>query len=218
MKQIMIVSALCLMTVAAVAQNRVIHGQLTAYNEFPVMNVEVTSKKAKATTVTDTLGNFSLVCEEKDVVMIKPKVFRPVNKKVDADTDSLKINLVFIDTKKNRELAVNNGYVHETDLNYAVANLEAENNDYCKYTDIFKLIEAEFGGVTVENGQVLIRGGKTSFSAGSSYALIIVDGQPTQSIEWIRPCFVRSVRILKGPEAAIYGSRGGNGVVVITTK
>jgi len=218
MKQIMIVSVLCLMTVAAVAQNRVIHGQLTAYNEFPVMNVEVSSKKAKATTVTDTLGNFSLVCNEKDVVMIKPKVFRPVNKKVNADTDSLKINLVFIDTKKNRELAVDNGYVHETDLNYAVANLEAENNDYCKYTDIFKLIEAEFGGVTVENGQVLIRGGKTSFSAGSSYALIIVDGQPSQSIEWIRPCFVRSVRILKGTEAAIYGSRGGNGVVVITTK
>jgi TonB-dependent SusC/RagA subfamily outer membrane receptor len=214
----MIVSVLCLMTVAAVAQNRVIHGQLTAYNEFPVMNVEVSSKKAKATTVTDTLGNFSLVCNEKDVVMIKPKVFRPINKKVNADTDSLKINLVFIDTKKNRELAVDNGYVHETDLNYAVANLEAENNDYCKYTDIFKLIEAEFGGVTVENGQVLIRGGKTSFSAGSSYALIIVDGQPSQSIEWIRPCFVRSVRILKGTEAAIYGSRGGNGVVVITTK
>ena len=218
MKQIMIVSVLCLMTVAAVSQNRVIHGQLTAYNEFPVMNVEVSSKKAKATTVTDTLGNFSLVCNEKDVVMIKPKVFRSVNKKVNADTDSLKINLVFIDTKKNRELAVDNGYVHETDLNYAVANLEAENNDYCKYTDIFKLIEAEFGGVTVENGQVLIRGGKTSFSAGSSYALIIVDGQPSQSIEWIRPCFVRSVRILKGTEAAIYGSRGGNGVVVITTK
>ena len=165
MKQIMIVSVLCLLTVAAVAQNRVVHGQLTAYNEFPVMNVEISSKKAKATTVSDTLGNFSLVCEEKDVVMIKPKVFRPVNKKVDADTDSLNINLVFIDTQKNRQMAVDNGYVHEVDLNYAVANLEAENNDYCKYTDIFKLIEAEFGGVTVENGQVLIRGGKTSFSA-----------------------------------------------------
>lgn len=212
------VALLCLMTVTAIAQTRVVNGQLTAYNEFPVMNVEVSSKKAKATTVTDTLGNFSLVCEEKDVVMIKPKVFRPVNKKVDADTDSLKINLVFIDTKKNRQLAVDNGYVNEVDLNYAVANLQAENNDYCKYTDIFKLIEAEFGGVTVENGQVLIRGGKTSFSAGSSYALIIVDGQPSQSIEWIRPCFVRSVRILKDSEAAIYGSRGGNGVVVITTK
>jgi len=218
MKQIMIVSVLGLMTLTAMAQTRVVNGQLTAYNEFPVMNVEVSSKKAKATTVTDTLGNFSLVCKEKDVVMIKPKVFRPVSKKVNADTDSLKINLVFIDTKKNRQLAVDNGYVHETDLNYAVANLEAENNDYCKYTDIYKLIEAEFGGVTVENGQVLVRGGKNSFSSGSSYALIIVDGQPNQSIDWIRPCFVRAVRILKDTEAAIYGSRGGNGVVVITTK
>lgn len=218
MKQFIIVTAICLMAVTAAAQTRVVNGHLTAYNAFPVMNVEVSSKKAKATTMSDSLGNFSLVCLEKDVVMIKPKGFRPVNKKVEGETDTLKVNLVFIDTPKNRQLAIDNGFVHEVDLNYAVANLEAENNDYCKYTDIFMLIEAEFGGVTVENGQVLIRGGKTSFTAGSTYALIVVDGQPTQNIDWIRPCFVKSVNILKGSEAAIYGARGGNGVVVISTK
>ena len=218
MKQFLIVAAICLMTLAANAQNRVVNGHLTAYNAFPVMNVEITSKKAKATTVSDSLGNFSLVCLEKDVVMIKPKGFRPVNKKVAGETDSLKINLVFIDTPNNRKLAIDLGYVTEVNLNYAVSNLEAENNDYCKYTDIFRLIEAEFGGITVENGQVLVRGGKTSFSAGSSYALIIVDGHPNQNIDWIRPCNVKSVNILKGSEGAIYGARGGNGVVVISTK
>ena len=218
MKQFILVTAICLMAVTATAQTRVVTGHLTAYNSFPVMNVEVSSKKAKATTMSDSLGNFSLVCLEKDVVMIKPKGFRPVNKRVEGETDTLKINLVFVDTQKNRQLAIDNGYVHEVDLNYAVANLEAENNDYCKYTDIFMLIEAEFGGVTVENGQVLVRGGKTSFTAGSSYALIVVDGQPTQNIDWIRPCYVKSVNILKGSEGAIYGSRGGNGVVVISTK
>ncbi len=218
MKQFLIASAICLMTVAATAQTRVVHGNLTAYNAFPVMNVEVTSKKAKATTMSDSLGNFSIVCLEKDIVMIKPKVFRPVNKKVVGDTDTLNINLIFIDTKKNRQLALDYGYVTETDLNYAVANLEAENNDYCKYTDIFRLIEAEFGGVTVSNGRITIRGGKTSFTPGASYALIIVDGQPTQNIDWIRPCIVKSINILKGSDATIYGTRAGNGVVVISTK
>jgi TonB-dependent SusC/RagA subfamily outer membrane receptor len=182
------------------------------------MNVEVTSKKAKATTVSDSLGNFSLVCLEKDVVMIKPKVFRPVNKKVAGETDTLKINLIFVDTQKNRQMALDYGYVTEINLNYAVSNLEAENNDYCKYTDIFKLIEAEFGGITVSNGQVIVRGGKTSFTPGSSYALIIVDGHPNQDIGWLRPCNVKSIDILKGSEGTIYGSRGGNGVVVISTK
>lgn len=218
MKQLLIVTAVCLLSITATAQNTVINGTLTAYNSFPVMNVEVTSKKAKATTMTDSLGNFSLVCLEKDVVMIKPKGFRPVNKKVQRETDTLKINLVFIDNKKNRELAVNSGYMTETDLNYAVSNLEAENNDYCKYTDIFRLVEAEFGGVTVNNGQFIVRGGKTSFTAGASYALVVVDGHPTQNIDWIRPCIVKSIKILKGSDGAIYGARGGNGVVVISTK
>jgi TonB-dependent SusC/RagA subfamily outer membrane receptor len=137
---------------------------------------------------------------------------------VDADTDSLNINLVFIDTKKNRVAAIDNGFMREVDLNYAVANLEAENNDYCKYTDIFGLIEAEFGGVKVSNGRITVLGGNTSFTPGASYALIVLDGQPTQDIAWLRPCNVRSIRILKGSDATVYGTRGGNGVVVITTK
>lgn len=217
MKQVLIVAVIGLMTLAATAQTRVVNGQLTAYGEFPVMNVEVSSKKAKSTTMSDSLGNFSIVCMEKDVVLIKPKGFRPVNQKVQKESDTIKINLVFIDTQKNRQLAINSGYMTEVDLNYAASNLEAENNDYCKYTDIFRLIEAEFGGVEVQNGQIIIRGGKTSFS-GADQALIVVDGHENSNIAWIRPCNVKSINILKGSDGAIYGARGGNGVVVISTK
>jgi TonB-dependent SusC/RagA subfamily outer membrane receptor len=183
------------------------------------MNVEVTSKKAKATTTSDSLGNFSVVCLEKDVVMVKPKGFQAVNKKVNKEEDTLHINLVFIDTKKNREFAVNSGYLTETNLNYAVAHLEDENNDYCKYTDIYALLRAEGSGITVSNsGDITIRGGSNSLMSDASSALIIVDGQPEMTIDWIPPCIVRSIKILKGSETAIYGLRGGNGVLVITTK
>ena len=106
----------------------------------------------------------------------------------------------------------------ETNLNYAVANLEEANNDYCKYTDIYMLLRATQGSsITVSNsGVITIRGGNTSFS-GMDQALIVVDGQPTSNIEWIRPCIVRSIQVLKGADANIYGTRAGNGVVVITT-
>ena len=219
MKFCLALTTALIITSAAYAQNRVVYGNLTAYNSFPVMNVEVTSKKAKATTMSDSLGNFAIVCLEKDVVMVKPKVFQSVNKKVNKEEDTLHINLVFIDTKKNREFAINSGYLTKTNLNYAVANLEEENNDYCKYTDIYTLLRAEGSGITVSNsGVITIRGGNNSFTAGASSALIIVDGQPQMSIDWIRPCIVRSIHILKGSDAAIYGTRGGNGVVVITTK
>jgi TonB-dependent SusC/RagA subfamily outer membrane receptor len=220
MKFYLILATALIITSATYAQNRVVYGKLTAYNSFPVMNVEVSSKKAKATTMSDSLGNFSIVCLEKDVVMVKPKGFQSVNKKVnDKDTDTLHINLVFIDTKKNRELAVNSGFITETNLNYAVANLETENNDYCKYSDIYGLLRGTQGSsINVSNsGTIVIRGGNTSFS-GMDQALIIVDGQPQSSIDWIRPCSVKSIDVLKGADANIYGSRAGNGVVVITTK
>ena len=150
--------------------------------------------------------------------MIKPKVFRPVMQKIDGETDSLKINLVFIDTKKNRQAVIDNGFMREIDLNYATTHLEAENNDYCKYNDIYRLLQAEFGGITVENGRIYVRGGKTSFSPGATHALIVVNGHPNDNIEWLRPCEVKSIRILKDGDGAIYGSRGGNGVVVISTR
>jgi len=219
MKFYLILATAMIIASTAYSQNTVVNGKLTAYNSFPVMNVEISSKKAKATTVSDSLGHFSLVCMEKDVIMVKAKTFQPENIKVDNEKDSVIINLVFIDTKKNRELAVNSGFMTETNLNYAVANLAEDNNDYCKYSDIYSLLRSTQGSsITVSNsGVVTVRGGNTSFS-GMDQALIVVDGQPTTSIDWIRPCIVRSVSVLKGSDAGIYGSRGGNGVVVITTK
>lgn len=219
MKFYLILATALIIASTAYSQNTVVNGKLTAYNSFPVMNVEISSKKAKATTVSDSLGNFSIVCQEKDIIMVKAKTFQPENIKVNNEKDSVIINLVFIDTKKNRELAVNSGFMTETNLNYAVTNLAEDNNDYCKYSDIYSLLRSTQGSsITVSNsGVITVRGGNTSFS-GMDQALIVVDGQPTTNIDWIRPCIVRSVSVLKGSEAGIYGSRAGNGVVVITTK
>jgi hypothetical protein len=222
MKYCLILATVIIITSTVCAQNTVVNGKLTAYNSFPVMNVEITSKKAKATTMSDSLGNFSIVCLEKDVIMIKPKGFQPENIKVNNELDSLKINLVFIDTKKNRELAVNSGYLTEINLNYATANLAEENNDYCKYRDMISLLRATLGpSITVSDSGVIKHRSGINSSSGMYPPLIIVDGQPQApqtSIDWIRPCTVRSIKVLKGSDASIYGKRGENDVVVITTK
>ena len=52
----------------------------------------------------------------------------------------------------------------------------------------------------------------------SNEALYVVDGGATTNIEYIHPCEIRSIDVLKDGSAAIYGTRGSNGVVVITTK
>jgi TonB-dependent SusC/RagA subfamily outer membrane receptor len=216
MKKIIIVLMGVFFSVSIFAQNRVINGKVTVFNTYPVKNIEVTAKKAKTSVRTDSLGQFSIVCFENDVLKLKPKTFQPVNEKVGPEIDSISINLLFIDSKPNREKVVLDGYITEEDLTYGINNLSQQSIDYCKYTDIFQLIRSEFSGVTISGGSVYIRG-SGSFS-GQTQALIIVNGSSITAIDWIQPCQIKSINILKDNEAAIYGTRGGNGVVVIETK
>jgi TonB-dependent SusC/RagA subfamily outer membrane receptor len=51
---------------------------------------------------------------------------------------------------------------------------------------------------------------------GSTEPLFIVDGVTVQSIDGISPTLVESISVLKGSSASIYGSRGANGVILIT--
>lgn len=215
MKQVITVLVGVFLSSFVLAQNKVVYGKLTTFNTYPVQNVEVSAKKAKTTVTSDSLGQFSIVCFENDIIRIRPKTFKPVNKKVRPDTDSLFINLLFIDSKSNRELAVGYGYINEKDLLYAASHLEQENNDFCNYANIFDLIKGRFSGVTVSGNNVYIRG-SGSFT-GQIQALYILNGIETSTIDWISPCQIKSIDILKDSNAAIYGSRGGNGVVIINT-
>ena len=106
MKNIVTIAACIFLATSALAQTRVIHGRLTAFNTYPVQNVEIASKKGKSATISDSLGRFSIVCLENDVIRIKPKAFMPVSKRIGPDTDSLLVNLIFKDSKKNRDIAI----------------------------------------------------------------------------------------------------------------
>ena len=198
------------------AQERVVYGKLTAFNRYPVQNIEVVAKKSKAVANSDSLGFFSLVCLQEDVLKIKSKVFISVSMKIEPDTDSLFINLIFVDSPKNRELSNGYGYIKETDLVYAMSHSQQESNDFASYSDIFDLIRGQFPGVTVVNDEVILRS-SGSITMGSE-ALYVVDGIVTNDISWIRPSDVKAIDIIKDAQASLYGSRGGNGVVVIELK
>ncbi|RLD65780.1 MAG: TonB-dependent receptor, partial [Bacteroidetes bacterium] len=118
--------------------------------------------------------------------------------------------------EENREIAVGYGYISEKDLSFGVSHMENKNDRFCSYSSIFDLISGQLSGVTVVGRDVYVRGGTNSFSL-STTALYVVDDQTTSSIAWIQPCQVKSINVLKDGNAAIYGSRGGNGVILIET-
>lgn len=218
MKSTALIAIMILFASTAHSQTRVVHGKLTAFNSYPVMNVEITSKKANATTKTDAFGQFSIVCLENDMIRVKPKAFKRVNKKVTSDMDSIHMNLQFIDSEANREIAIGYGYISKENLNYAVSHLEQENQEFSSYSNIFDLIRSQVSGVRVSGSDIYIRGGVNSFTSGATPALYVVDNQTTSSIDWIQPSDIKSINFLKDSNAAIYGVRGGNGVVLIETK
>lgn len=214
MKSIALLTIMFLTASLAQAQTRVVHGTITVFDNYPVQNIEISSKKAMASAITDSLGQFSIVCMEKDVIKVSPLAFKATNKKVRADTDSVHINLQFIDSEENREIAVGYGYISEKDLSFGVSHMENENDKFCSYTNIYDLIRGQLSGVTVQGRNVYVRGGTNSINL-STTALFVVDDQTTSSIDWVQPCQVKSINVIKDGNTAVYGSRGGNGVILI---
>ncbi|MCK4880399.1 MAG: TonB-dependent receptor plug domain-containing protein, partial [Bacteroidales bacterium] len=183
-------------------------------------NIEVMAKKSKATTISDSLGNFAIVCNEKDQIKIKPETFKTVSRKIDRHTDTLRINLVFMDSKKNRDLAIGYGYMAKEDLTFAVDHMQQENNEYCNYANIYELLKGKFPGVTVDGTSgsyvVYVRGAQSINSRND--VLFIVDGSPSANVSGLHPCNIRSIDVIKDGMTSMYGARGANGVILIETK
>ncbi len=94
-----------------------------------------------------------------------------------------------------------------------------DRNQLTGYKDLASYLQGRIAGVQVKGGEVIIRGGSNSFVL-SSAALIVVDGVIMDDFETanhsVNILDIESVDVLK--DGSIYGSRGANGVVIITTK
>ena len=204
----------------AEGQTKVVRGKVTTLNDLGVAHINVISKNSKSSVKTDSIGEYFIVCAEKDVLTFKGKVFRSKKVKINPSTlDSVNVKLYFISTEKNKEIAVGYGYITKDELTSAVSYMDRQTIDFTQYSDIFELIKGRFPSVQVIGGgtekEVIIRG--ISSNSSSNCALYVVDGLVLNSISSILPSHVKSINVIKDGTASIYGARGGNGVVVIET-
>lgn len=201
------------------AQEKYIEGIVTTFDSIAVVGAEIEVKSSNQNIKTDTLGFFKVKVDiEKDKLKIKAKGFITQNVKVKKNTKNLEIDLKLKPTEKAKEYAIGYGYVKDSDKLNALVKLSNKDTDFSQYSDILELIRGRFPGVQVEGNDIIIRG--QSSLTQSSAALIIVDGTPCDSnlLKTIVPASVKSINILKDGGAAIYGSRGANGVVIIEIK
>ena len=85
------------------------------------------------------------------------------------------------------------------------------------FDNIYDYIKGRVAGVRVTNSNKIIIRGVSTFNLTSD-PLFVIDGVVVSSIDHISPIEVDQISILTGASASIYGSRGANGVIEITTK
>jgi TonB-dependent starch-binding outer membrane protein SusC len=113
---------------------------------------------------------------------------------------------------------VNTGYsyVKEKNVTTEIDKIDGTNKKYASYSSIYEMIQREVAGVKVSGTDIIINDSKDFF--GSIPALLVVDGTYVTDLSAIPPSAVESIEVLKGTAAAIYGSRGYGGAIVIRTK
>lgn len=131
--------------------------------------------------------------------------------------------VILVETKEvaessdSRDNTVNIGYgeADKRDVSYSIATVKPEEKEF--YTNIFEYLRGKVPGIQVRPDNTIVIRGVGTFMA-STDPLVLVDGVEIGDISTINPHDVYSVDVLKDASTAIYGVKGANGVILITTK
>ena len=224
MKHLFLLLTLLSFSLTALAQQKVT-GKVKDSSGEPVIGASVVVKGNNTMgTITDFDGNFMLDVPAKSVLVISYIGY--VTQEVPtAGKKSLEI-ILKEDTKTLDEVVViGYGTQRKGDVTSSVASVKADNFVKGAVKDVGQLIQGKVAGLAITNPngdptgstQIRLRGTNTIGGANTA-PLVLIDGIPGE-LGTVAPEDVESVDVLKdGSAAAIYGTRGTNGVILITTK
>ncbi len=224
MKHLFLLLTLLSFSLTALAQQKVT-GKVKDSSGEPVIGASVVVKGNNTMgTITDFDGNFMLDVPTKSVVVISYIGY--VTQEVPTvEKKSLEI-ILKEDTKTLDEVVViGYGTQRKGDVTSSVASVKADNFVKGAVKDVGQLIQGKVAGLAITNPngdptgstQIRLRGTNTIGGANTA-PLVLIDGIPGE-LGTVAPEDVESVDVLKdGSAAAIYGTRGTNGVILITTK
>ena len=224
MKHLFLLLTLLSFSLTALAQQKVT-GKVKDSSGEPVIGASVVVKGNNTMgTITDFDGNFMLDVPAKSVLVISYIGY--VTQEVPtAGKKSLEI-ILKEDTKTLDEVVViGYGTQRKGDVTSSVASVKADNFVKGAVKDVGQLIQGKVAGLAITNPngdptgstQIRLRGTNTIGGANTA-PLVLIDGIPGE-LGTVAPEDVESGDVLKdGAAAAIYGTRGTNGVILITTK
>jgi TonB-linked SusC/RagA family outer membrane protein len=208
-----------------IAQTITVKGKITSGTTGEVLpGVNVIVKGTSIGTVTDSNGNYTLAAPPDGKLLISFIGFK--TREMDIAGNNV-INVVLEEETIDLEevVAIGYGVVKKRDLTGAVSSVKAEEISRTTLPNAMQAMQARVPGLDIQqsNGEagagvsITLRGNR-SISASNS-PLILVDGIAYGSTLDINPSDIESMEVLKDASStAIYGTRGANGVILITTK
>lgn len=207
-------------------EGKSLNGVVKDKNGDPIIGANVVVKGTTNGTITDIDGQYSLNNVSGDDLLVISYIGY-LSKEIPVNGQQVINILLDEDTQKLDEIVVvGYGTVKKRDLTGSVASINAEKIEQIAVTNPALALQGRIPGVLVEQtdyapgGGLKIRvRGNRSFKA-SNDPLYVVDGMPlTTGIEAINPSDIESIDVLKDASAtAVYGARGANGVIIVTTK
>lgn len=199
-------------------------GTVKDANGEVIIGASVVEENTTNGTITDISGNFVLTVSDNAVV--KVSYIGYVAQEVKA-VQGKPLNIVLREDTKTLDEVVVIGYgiQRKGDVTSSVASIKSEDFSKGAVKDVGQLIQGKVAGLAITNPsgdptsgtQIKLRGTNTIGGANTD-PLVLIDGVPG-SLSTVAPEDVESVDVLKdGSAAAIYGTRGTNGVILITTK
>jgi TonB-linked SusC/RagA family outer membrane protein len=225
-KRILLFTCLIVLSVFSFAQTRVIKGKVTDDNGAALPGVSVMQKGLKKGTQTDKDGNFTLTVSGS----VADLIFSSVGYKA-VMVNFVGKEIISVTLQKDissAEEVVVIGYqtVKRKDLLASVSSVSAKELKDIPINSAAEALNGRLAGVTATTSEgspdasirIRVRGGMSI--TGDNNPLFIIDGvQVENGLNTISPQDIQSIDVLKDAAAtAIYGARGANGVVVITTK
>jgi len=212
-------------TASAFAQNRTITGTITSQNGEPILGVNIIQKGTSNGVVSDFDGNYQIELIPGNETLVYSFVgYLTVEQEV-SSRSQVDIVLQTDDESLDEVVVVGYGSTKKSDITGAVSSVSSQDLEKAIYNNVDDLLQGRSAGVQVTSSSgapdagasIRIRGNNSI--SGSNAPLYVVDGIPISGSPNFNPQEIESIEILKDASAtAIYGSRGANGVIIVSTK
>lgn len=229
MKNLMILCLALIMSQTVMAQQRSITGNVVDISDnYAMIGVSIMEKGTLNGTITDIDGNFSINTTSENPVLVFSNIGYETMEVTVGNQSHLNVLMNEDSELLDEVVVVGYGSMRKSDLTGSVSSVKTENLKAIPANSIEGLLQGRVAGVQIINSSqdpgagatVRIRG--NSSLRGSNAPLVVVDGFPygdAGDLKQINPQDIVSMEILKDASAsAIYGSRGANGVILVTTR